>query len=117
MIKGAGRMGWTPDEFWFSTPSFFFAALTGHMDQELDRRYIGLEQARIVAYYAFIADDPKNRHGAIKMSDIVRLPWDVDGVDVSKFPEIAQEVYDEFSAQADRIYEQFTGQKWPLIHN
>jgi hypothetical protein len=114
MIKAAGRMGWRPDDFWFSTPSFFFAALAGHMEQERDRTHAGLNQARLIAYYAIAPHLEKGKR--LSFSDIVRLPGD-DEAEAARFDEVTQEELDKFNAAADRGYEQHNGVKWQPQHN
>lgn len=105
MIRGAGRMGWNADEFWFSTPSFFYAAYYGHAEQERDRMYEGYRQARLIAYYSYA---PHSGQG-FKLSDIIRLPGD-DENEAPRFPEISQEEIDKFNAAADRAYAKINAQ-------
>jgi hypothetical protein len=113
MIKAAGRMGWRPDDFWFSTPSFFYAAYVGHLEQERDRNHAGLNQARLVAFYALASNrDVKS----LRFSDIVRLPGDAE-TEAARFDEVTQEELDKFNAAADRGYEQHNGVKWQPQHN
>lgn len=111
MIRAAGRMGWSADDFWFSTPSFFYAALSGHMDQERDRMHQGYAQARLVAYYAVAPHLDKNNR--LQMTDIVRLPGDPEPI----FEEVSPDELAAFSALADKGYEQHTGKKWQASHN
>ena len=109
MIRGAGRMGWGADTFWFSTPSFFYAAYYGHMEQERERVYSGYAQARLIAYYAYA---PHLAQGSqLKLSDIVRLPGD-DEIEAANIPEVSQEEIDSFNAAADRAYAQIHGKEW-----
>lgn len=107
-------MGWKPDEFWFSTPSFFYAAFAGHMEQERDRFHQGLAAARIVAYYAIAGHLDKNN--GLKLSDIVRLPGD-DQEQEARFDPISAEELEAFSKKADRAYEQIIGKAWQPSHN
>lgn len=102
-------MGWKDHEFWFSTPSFFHAALRGHMEQERDRFHQNLTAARIVAYYAIAPHLEKGKN--LKMSDIVRLPGDEEN-EAPRFAEVTPEELAAFSALADKGYEQHTGKKW-----
>ena len=109
MINAAGRMGWKSDEFWFSTPSFFYSALRGHMEQERDRFHQNLAAARIVAYYAVAPHLEKGK--GLKLSDIITLPGD-DIQETPQFEQVTAEELAAFSALADRGYEQHTGNKW-----
>jgi len=103
-------MGWKADDFWFCTPSFFYAAYAGHMEQERDSMYQGLAQARIVAYYALYAPHVDLKNKSFSFSDIVELPGDKKE---AVFPELTKEQIEEFSRKADRGFENLTGQKWP----
>jgi hypothetical protein len=108
MIKGAGRMGWKADDFWFCTPSYFYAAYNGHLEQERDRFHQQLAAARIVAYYAIAPHLDKGK--SLSFSDIVKLPGDEKE---AVFPELTKEQIEEFSRKADRGFKQHTGKEWP----
>lgn len=99
MISGAGKMGWKESDFWLSTPSFFFTALSGHMDQEVDRTNMGFAQARMVAYYA----GAQNLREGTEMRDLYPLPWD-DKIKKAKFEPIDPEELAKFEAAAARAY-------------
>ena len=71
MAKAAGKMGWTQDEFLFSTPSFFFAAFEGHIEQEEQRTAITLHGSRVVAYYAIAPHLKKGKR--INLREIIEL--------------------------------------------
>jgi len=110
MIKGAGRMGWKADDFWFCTPSYFYAAFYGHMEQERDRHHQQLAAARIVAYHALYAPHVDLKNRSFSYSDIVKLPGDEKE---AVFPELTKEQIEEFSRKADRGFKQHTGKEWP----
>jgi hypothetical protein len=100
MMKAAGKMGWTEREFWLCTPSYFFAAYRGHLEQERDRQTENWAQARLVAYYTAAPHlDPKK---PFRMTDILRLPGEelqktvfapVDPADIEKFNREADEIF------------------------
>ena len=99
MIYGAGKMGWKERDFWLSTPSYFFTALSGHMEQEVDRVNMGFAQARMVSYYAGF----QNLIKGTEMSDLYKLPWD-DKARAAKFEPIDPEELEKFEAAAARAY-------------
>ena len=101
-------MGWKADDFWFCTPSYFYAAFYGHTEQERDRANEQLRAARIVAYYTFLPHIEKGR--SFSFSDIVELPGDKKE---AVFPELTKEQIEEFSRKADRGFKQHTGKEWP----
>ena len=107
-------MGWSADDFWFSTPSFFYAAFAGHIEQERDRFNQGLAAARIVAYYAVAPHLEKGK--SLKLSDIVRLPGDEEER-MPVFDQISPEEMAAFSAAADKAYLQLAGKEWQVSHN
>lgn len=98
MAKAAGKMGWTQDEFLFSTPSFFFAAFEGHIEQEEQRTAITLHGSRVVAYYAIAPHIRKGKR--INLREIIELPNENAK---PKFAPISQQELDDFSAAADAI--------------
>ena len=99
MIKAAGRMGWSSNDFWYSTPSFFFAAVAGYSEGEVDCVNFGFAQARMVAYWAGV----QNMAKGTEMKDIYPLPWD-DKIKTAKFDPIDKEEIEKFEAAAARAY-------------
>lgn len=95
----AGKMGWKDEEFWFSVPSYFFAAYAGWIEQESDRANVGFAQARLIAFYTI---SPHLEKGStVEMADIWPLPWDQDKE--PQFPEISPEEMAAFEAATERF--------------
>lgn len=102
MIKSAGRMGWKESDFWISTPSYFFCAIEGWMDQERDRAETGFAQARLIAYFAGF----ENLRTGTTMQDIWPLSFDNRE---PKYPEVTEEELRIFNEKADRAFKMLNG--------
>lgn len=103
-------MGWTMDDFWLTPPSFFYAALRGHLEQERERANNGLRQARIVAYYTYLPHI--SRGSNFSMSDIVWLPEDGERLDAMVASvNIEPENRKRFDDDADEFFKQWQAQQ------
>lgn len=92
-MQAAGRMGWSQDEFWLSTPRFFQNAYFGWMQQKNEDYIEGLRRTRIAAFYSFL---PHTKKGALKKPEnLFRLPNE------NPLPQFT----DEFKAEAARVLE------------
>lgn len=107
-------MGWSADDFWFSTPSFFYAAWSGFNEREYDLSIERYTQARTVAFWAAIGSYLENPK-ALKPTDIFRLPGEEERTPV--FDPISPEEMAAFSAAADKAYLQLAGKEWQVSHN
>ena len=100
-MQSAGRMGWSEDQFWRSTPAFFFAAYHGHQEQENNRARNAWAQARLIAYYA--AAPHLDSKKTFQMSDILVLPGEEAAVNL-EFSQVSTEDMERFNREADEIY-------------
>lgn len=69
MIRAAGQMGWSEEQFDLTTPAYFVAAYGGFIEQRGD-----WERARYQAFYSLMPHTKKGR--LKKMADLGRFPWE-----------------------------------------
>lgn len=75
-MQAAGRMGWSQDEFWLSTPRFFQNAFFGWREQKKEEHIEGLRRTRLVAFYSLL---PHMKKGAMRRpEDLYYLSGDAD---------------------------------------
>ncbi len=75
-MQAAGKMGWSQDEFWFSTPRFFENAYFGWIEYQDAVMLENARNARRIAYYSFL---PHTKKGSLKRpEDLYPLYGDKD---------------------------------------
>ena len=97
MQRAAGRMGWDEERFWFSTPSYFLAAVSEFSQQEIVKYRAGWEQSRMIAYAIWGSQGAK-----VAPADIIALPW-IDKPKKALEWTVTKEELDKFSREADEI--------------
>lgn len=61
-MQAAGRMGWSQEQFWFSTPRFFQNAYFGWVEQQRENNIERLRASRLLAFYSFL---PHTKKGSL----------------------------------------------------
>lgn len=100
MMQAAGRMGWSERDFLSATPSYFFNAYRGHIEQEKERTITQMALTRQVAYHSLLPHIEKGK--SIDLKEIFLLPGE-------EIPEpfqvevIDPEAIEKFNREADEI--------------
>jgi len=94
-MQMAGRMGWSEEQFWFSTPRYFQNACTGFIDQQREEQIEGLRRTRLAAFYSFL---PHTKKGTLqKPEHLFQLPGE------SALKEFGQEEKQAMLAHLERV--------------
>lgn len=104
MQRAAGRMGWSEEQFWFSTPSYFLAAAAEYSEQEKIKYRSAWEQSRMIAYAVWVSQGAK-----VLPADIIALPW----IDKPKQPlqwTVTPDELEKFNREADALFAKMISQ-------
>ena len=78
-MQAAGKMGWTQDQFWFSTPRFFENAYFGWLEYQDSVMLANARNARTIAYFSYL---PHTKKGSLKRpEDLYPLPGDKNSLE------------------------------------
>jgi len=98
-MEAAGAMGWSEQQFWYSTPAYFSQAWKGFDENRLMAYRAGWEQAQILATYIF-APHSKNR---VSPQEIIPLPWLEKATKTTKWATVDPELLEKFNNDANQV--------------